>query len=293
MSELNYLKTDLEKISYFYNLLRDRATGKTLDPYAEKEIEFIMLRKLILETEMYRKMAPKFLLKTRSLKEFWEFIKSDMSTYDDRRKYLTAEFSHLLNYIEFGDSFKQDKIEVAEYKSEVKDEVEILKEDKKIFISHSSLDKEYAEELVELLNKFGISSEEILCTSVSGTNLKIGTPDFLLEIKKYLLTTPIFICLFSKNYLNSPICLCEMGAAWITSKEQRLMLTPETEFSLASNVVLGKSHGMKIDKIDEILEMIEGVQEYFNISKKSGSESNRIVERYLRSVKDIFEKKKS
>ncbi|MGL5056392.1 MAG: toll/interleukin-1 receptor domain-containing protein [Fusobacteriaceae bacterium] len=293
MSELNYLKTDLEKTSYFYNLLRDRATGKTLYPYAEKEIEFIMLRKLILETEMYRKMAPKFLLKTRSLKEFWEFIKSDMPTYEDRRTYLTAEFSHLLNYIEFGDSFKQDKVEVAEYKSEVKDEVEILKEDKKIFISHSSLDKEYAEELVELLNKFGISSEEILCTSVSGTKLKIGTPDFLLEIKNYLLTTPIFICLFSKNYLNSPICLCEMGAAWITSKEQRLMLTPETEFSLASNVVLGKSHGMKIDKSDEILEMIQGLQEYFNISKKSVSESNRIVDRYSKSVEYIFEKKKS
>lgn len=290
MTELDYLKTDLEKISYFHDLLRDRATGKIGYSDSVKEKEFLKLRELILTKIEYREKMPEFLLKTRRLDDFWLFIKNKILGYEARRNYLRNEFSDLLNFIEFG-SVSKPKKEAIEYENGVKDMEESSQKNKKIFISHSSLDKEYAEELVDLLNRFGISSEEILCTSVPGTRLRIGTPDFLEGIKDYLLETPVFICLFSKNYLNSPICLCEMGAAWITSKEQRLMLTPETDFRLASTVVLGRSHGMKINAESDILEVIEGLQDYFIIPKKSLAETNRIVEKYLEAVETILKKK--
>lgn len=293
MSELNFLKTDLEKIEYFYNLLRDRATGKSLNPYALKELEFIKLREFILTKDNYKEKAPKFLLKTRKLSDFWEFIKSDMPTYEERRNYLRNEFSELLNYIEFGDDCKKDKVEVIEYKSELKDEVEILKEDNKIFISHSSLDKDYAEELVYLLLSFGMEVDKILCTSVPGVQLELGEIDFLLKIKEHLKNSPLFICLFSKNYLASSICMAEMGAAWITSKNQRLILTPDTGFELSSNTVLGRSNGMKINEKHKVCQLIEQLQDMFKLPKKSMVESNILIERYIEKIDSITEKKKN
>ncbi|MGL5964339.1 MAG: hypothetical protein ACRCZ2_08100, partial [Fusobacteriaceae bacterium] len=129
MNELDFLKTDLEKVEYFYNLLKDRATGKQLYPYEKKEIEFIRLRELILGKDNYKQRAPKFLSRTRNLSDFWEFIKSNISTYAERRTYLIDEFSSLLSYVEFGDGSKQEEVEIIEYRTEVKDKTEILKED--------------------------------------------------------------------------------------------------------------------------------------------------------------------
>ena len=293
MNELDFLKTDLEKISYFHDLLRDRATGKITNLDTVKEKEFLELREFVLTKGNYKEKAPKFLLKTRRLSDFWEFIKYEISGYEARRSYLRDEFSELLNYIEFGDDCKEDKVEVIEYKSEVKDKVKILKEDNKIFISHSSLDKDYAEELVHLLLSFGMKIDKILCTSVPGVQLELGEIDFLLKIKEHLKNSPLFICLFSKNYLSSPTCMAEMGAAWITSKNQILILTPDTGFELSSNTVFGKNNGMKINEKHKVCQLIEYLQDMFELPKKSVVEFNILIDRYIEKIASITEKKKS
>lgn len=159
----------------------------------------------------------------------------------------------------------------------------------KIFISHSSKDKEYAEEMVQLLIGMGIKIESILCTSVAGAGLELGAPDFLRSIKDELIESPLFICLFSKNYLKSPICLCEMGAAWITSKEQVLILTPDMSFVEVTNIVLGRSQGMKINDFDKILEFIEK----YKAKELKVTEILRLQRRFLNEIERVFTIKKS
>lgn len=257
--------------------LKDYSTGTQFE---NSEKIFIEYREILVKetnTEILKNI-PAWLLRIRDITSYWSFI-SKFSTYAERRSYLDLEFDGLLSYLEFGNT-----AEIGEQKLEDK-------EMKKIFISHSSIDKEYAEEFIELLSDFGINHSEILCTSVPGTRLQVGTPDFLIAIKEYLIKTPIFICLFSENYLKSPICLCEMGAAWIASKEQRLILTPETEFELTRNIVLGRSHGTKINDSNGIIETLENLQVYFGIPLKNASEVNRIINKYLKSIKNISEKK--
>lgn len=51
----------------------------------------------------------------------------------------------------------------------------------KIFISHSSKDEKYAQTLVELLEKIGISSKFIFCTSVSQYDAEL-TKNFIEKI---------------------------------------------------------------------------------------------------------------
>lgn len=141
------------------------------------------------------------------------------------------------------------------------------KDIKKIFISHSSKDVKYAKELIKLFQNFGVEKSEIICTTVSGAKLKVGSENYLDEIKKHIKGCSIFICLFSNNYLVSSMCMCEMGASWITENEKILVLLPNTEFSKISNTVFAKSHAMKLEDQEDMAELMEIIEEKFLLNE--------------------------
>ncbi|OKS84564.1 HAD-IB family phosphatase [Mucilaginibacter polytrichastri] len=85
----------------------------------------------------------------------------------------------------------------------------------KIFISHSALDKEIAQALVELLiNGVGLDESLIFCSSVPGHDIPLGVNfnDYIIsQLTGY---DAQMISLISNSYYNSKYCLYEMGAAW-------------------------------------------------------------------------------
>lgn len=89
--------------------------------------------------------------------------------------------------------------------------------EKKIFISHSSLDTEIGEKFVDALIEIGIPKEIIFYSSRYHTGVEIGN-DFHVEIKQYLSSCDVVVFLLTKNFYNSVACLNEMGAAWILDK---------------------------------------------------------------------------
>ena len=89
--------------------------------------------------------------------------------------------------------------------------------EKKIFISHSSLDTEIGEKFVDALIEIGIPKDIIFYSSRYHTGVEIGN-DFHAVIKNHLLSCDIVVFLLTKNFYNSPACLNEMGAAWILNK---------------------------------------------------------------------------
>lgn len=274
------------ELVYFIDSLKKYISG---EPINLTEDSFMSFRKNLIFNEdlNVREKIPTWFIDVRNLCSLWDALKF-LSTYSERRRHIDNEFSELLLYLEFKDEgVLNEKIK----EEKVSNNLSSIKKEEKVFISHSAKDKEYAEELVHLLLSFGMDRNKILCTSVPGVQLEVGTPDFLIAIKDYLKNSPLFICMFSQNYLDSPICLCEMGAAWITSKEQRLILTPETEYTLAANTIIGKSNGMKIDERHRIDELIEQFQKMFDLPQKGMVESNRLIERYIKSIKNIFEKR--
>ena len=132
----------------------------------------------------------------------------------------------------------------------------------RLFISHSSEDKEYAELLTELLRaSLGLRPVEIRCTSVDGYRLK-GGADTDVEIKRELLACEVFIGLLSDRSLRSLYVLFELGARWGTDRHFLPLLTPGTLKSLLDgplgglNALEGDNRSQLHQAIDELAEAI-------------------------------------
>lgn len=86
--------------------------------------------------------------------------------------------------------------------------------DGKIFISHSSKDKEYGEVLVKLLLGIGIKGSQILFTS--NPDYGIPTGENIFEyLKNQIHNDAHMLYLLSDHYYDNVVCMNEMGAAWV------------------------------------------------------------------------------
>lgn len=98
----------------------------------------------------------------------------------------------------------------------------------KIFISHSSENKELVEMLVDFLQMgMGVNRSDIFCTSIPG-NLPTGKA-FIEKIKEELRESEAVIFLITEDYLKSQFCITEMGAAWALGKRIYPLLTVKAE----------------------------------------------------------------
>ena len=89
---------------------------------------------------------------------------------------------------------------------------------KKIFISHSNLDEQVGEKLVDALIAMGIPQDIIFFSSKYHTGVGLGH-DFSQVVKSALKKCEVVIFLLTKNFYNSEYCLNEMGAVWYDNKK--------------------------------------------------------------------------
>ena len=87
----------LEQTEAFQNLLIAYATGAN-----EDEAEFIRLRQMLLSNSALDTLVPRFVRTSRSLAQFWQFIKHKHPTYAKRRQFIWDEFRPLLEVLERG-----------------------------------------------------------------------------------------------------------------------------------------------------------------------------------------------
>lgn len=91
---------------------------------------------------------------------------------------------------------------------------------KNVFISHSSQNKEIAEQLCAFLTRFGISEERIFCSSIIGQG--VGNGEKLNDaISKAINKSKLFIYLLSNDFLNSSYCMEELGIGWYLAHLKR------------------------------------------------------------------------
>lgn len=100
---------------------------------------------------------------------------------------------------------------------------------KKIFLSHRSSDKKYADALEKLITGLGVKNDQLIYTSHPLHKIPLGV-----KIYDYLrdnINDQLFmIILWSNEYLESPACLSEMGAAWVTKSDYIGIYTPTFSF---------------------------------------------------------------
>lgn len=158
-----------------------------------------------------------------------------------------------------------------------------LIEDKKIFISHSSYDKDIVEKFVDHILQLGIGikTEDIFCTSIEDLGIRNGE-DIRKHIHVNIRNADYSFLMISKNYKASEICINEMGAVWAYDNNVRLYILPDVDFKEIGWLCDTR----KADKINTPVpldalhkEMIE----YFDLADK-GETWSRQRETFLRYI---------
>lgn len=165
----------------------------------------------------------------------------------------------------------------------------------KIFISHSSKDKNIANALSNFLE--GINpSVEVFCSSQIGS-IKVGQ-NFVREITTALNNCDAFIPLLSPNYYSSRFCMVELGFAYSVlvrnysdgdSYVFPVAIPPIRKGDALAGTPLAQLHVSPIHNVDDLRAYLESIFEKPNIVLKSGI--NRKINEFVLEVKKyIFER---
>lgn len=141
----------------------------------------------------------------------------------------------------------------------------------KIFISHSSRNKDYGNLLVELLRSLGIKEDEIIFTSNVAYGIPVGQNIFH-WLKSQIEEKPFVIYLLSEQYYESIACLNEMGAAWIIENDHAAIFTPDFDLSskeFQSGALDPREIGFYINDEERVLSFIQLLSNSFELSSNA------------------------
>lgn len=119
---------------------------------------------------------------------------------------------------------------------------------KKIFISHSHDDAEFAKALVNLLVLMGFEAKkEIFCSSVPDCWVEDGE-DFIDVIKKHFDEYELYVIyIHSPRFYSSHISLNEMGAAWALQSDHSSFLTSDMDYKNMDGVIDDQEISIKVN----------------------------------------------
>jgi len=195
-----------------------------------------------------------------------------------RNDFITAK-KFISSYIEeFQDELKDE--ENAEVQSDSSNQTIT-----KIFISHSSSDKQFVEELIDLIETVGLESNRIFCSSFPGYGIDLGE-NFLERIKDELDENILVLFVLSDNFYKSPICLCEMGATWIKTNEHIPILIPPFDFNDIQGVI-PLTQGFRINDKLKLNLFKEKIEKLFNLQTIDNSTWERKRDRVLNRIENM------
>lgn len=181
--------------------------------------------------------------------------------YDDIIKLYKEEINRLMNHMQ-SDIERVDLMGCSAIEADMTTlpntdtQVHMIKP-YKIFISHCSKDKNFAEALIDLLESLGFDESNVFCSSVDGYGVGLSKDIFetLRSLFKEYNLYVIFI--HSPRYYNSPVSLNEMGAAWVLRTDFCSFLTTDMNFDMMKGVVNGNTISIKVNNDDATSRLTE------------------------------------
>lgn len=166
----------------------------------------------------------------------------------------------------------------------------------KLFISHSSKDKEYMEALAEMLEDIGMPDGSFVCTSVPGHGIPGGAKIFDWLRDQFLTCDLRVMFALSHNYYASAASLNEMGAAWVTKATDTLLLLPGFRFSEVQGCVDPREMGISFE-MDEA-ELKHRLNEFkdtliseHNLPTITQARWERHRDKFIKTVREIAAKR--
>lgn len=168
-----------------------------------------------------------------------------------------------------------------------------IKKQPKVFISHSSRDKEYVSKLVELLEGMGLDQTQVFCSSLPGYGIPIDT-DIFDHLRNQFLSNDLHVFfIHSKNYYQSAVSLNEMGAAWALKTEYSSLLLPGFGFGEMTGVVNSQTIAIKLDNDeaevkDKLNQLYAKLINEFGLTRKADIIWEQKRDRFIKEVNEIF-----
>lgn len=202
-------------------------------------------------------------------------IKYDISE-EEWKNQLTKKIKHIQSSIESTDINK----------------IKNLKSEKILFISHSSKDKEYVQELVSLIEFIGLKSKEkLFCSSIPGYDIPIE--ENIYDYLKNQLNKEIYVIfLLSENYYNSTACLNEMGAAWIKSAKYISILIPGFKYTQIEGAIDDLKIGFDLLDKNRFGSFKDSLINYFGMEEIERTRWNDKIDKSIIQFKSIYDKNK-
>lgn len=135
---------------------------------------------------------------------------------------------------------------------------------KKIFISHSSKDKEYVKAIVNLLKSIGLKKDNLFCSSVDGYGIPLGKNIFEYLREEFNNFELHVIFVHSNNFYDSPICLNEMGATWVVKYKHTSIILPDFDMNRMTGVISKEDIAIRLDGDDVNSRLTELKNELIN-----------------------------
>lgn len=178
------------------------------------------------------------------------------------------------------------------YNSKGKDITAMPVKSPKVFISHSSLDKNYVSALVELLESIGLNEQQLFCSSIPGYGIPLDEDiyDYLkLQFDSHKLHV---ILVLSDNYYESIACMNEMGAAWMLQSKYTTVLLPNFEFKNIKGAINPRKIGLKLDNdLTDVKEKLgqlkDGLLEEFNLHSITDVLWERKRDNFINSLSNL------
>lgn len=215
-----------------------------------------------------------------------------MNTYKTRNNsWGTGAYDTMMSYLT---SLYDDEDFIKSYNTNgTLNPIDIETEKRKmIFISHSSIDIDYVNSFVELLEDIGFKGRSmIFCSSVSGYGIPKGK--HIYEYLKEQFNKELHVIyLLSENYYNSPACLNEMGATWVKSMHHTAILTPGFKYSQIRGAIDASRIWINMNDKDRITELKDELLGEFELEDLNANYWERKREKFINNVSKIYNSNK-
>lgn len=158
----------------------------------------------------------------------------------------------------------------------------------KVFISHSSRDKEIGKLIVNLLKEIGVKNTEIVFTSREGYGIPKGE-NIYDWLKAQLKEKPYVIYLLSNNYYSSVACLNEMGAAWMIESQHIFFFAPNfdlSNYNFSNGAIDPRKMGVHVNNKNELSSFCEEFVKIHSIETKI-TFINQAIHDFMKGIENL------
>lgn len=156
---------------------------------------------------------------------------------------------------------------------------------KTLFISHASVDEPIVKLLTKLLkNTTSISTDEILCTSLPGSDLKPGVA-ISSEIRKHLKDAKVVLGIITQNSLFSEYVMFELGVGWVHEKALAI-LDVGIDFKSVP-APLRETNALRISEKRDLCKLIDHIAEKAEVNKEAHQVIEEEVDDFILKCKGL------